>query len=407
MSKILAIIKLSFLSLGLHKLRSALTILGIIFGVASVITMLAVGEGASEEAQKTIRELGSNNIIVTSVKEQDEEAASSSSRTVSYGVTYEDVSRIWENVPNLKKIAKKRIIQGVVSFRGESQNTTMIPCDVDLFSIRDIPLKKGRFFTSTDDRNLNLVCVIDKQIADTLFPYQDPLECKILYRKNYLQVVGVVNEGEAKVYVPWKSWEAQFGELTVHLQKGTWEVEQVDVHEMILQLEDAKDVLPADRVLRRIMKYGHTVDDYAIKVPIKLLEKAEETKRMFNYLLGAIAGISLLVGGIGIMNIMLATVSERTKEIGLRRAIGARKKDIILQFMVEAIVLSLIGGLIGVCVGIAFPWIITYFWGVATSISTLSVISSFLISGITGVLFGSYPAIKSANLNPIEALRDG
>ena len=166
-------------------------------------------------------------------------------------------------------------------------------------------------------------------------------------------------------------------------------------------------MLSAFSRLRRIFSYAHTVEDYAIKVPLKLLEKAEETKRLFNYLLGSIAGISLLVGGIGIMNIMLATVSERTKEIGLRRALGARKKDIVLQFMVEAIVLSLIGGIVGVLLGVSLPFIITYASGIPATVSWGSVIISFSISGITGVLFGSYPAIKSANLNPIEALRDG
>ena len=407
MKKILAIIKLSFLSLGLHKLRSALTILGIIFGVASVITMLAVGAGASEEAQRTIRELGSNNIIVNSVKEQEESSVGTGIGVSVYGITNEDVERIWATVPNLQAVARQRVVQGVVSYQSESHNTSMVASDDEIFSVKGIELHKGRFFNSSDDRNLSLVCVIDKQVADELFPYQDPLEEKILYRESYLQVVGVVDGGESKVYVPWSSWSTQFGGLTVHSQQGTWEVEKVDVHEMVLQLDNSESVLVADRILRRIMTHGHSVNDFAIKVPIKLLEKAEETKRLFNYLLGSIAGISLLVGGIGIMNIMLATVSERTKEIGLRRAIGARKKDIITQFMVEAIVLSLVGGLIGVAVGVALPLMITYFSGVPTSISIFSVIGSFLISGITGVLFGSYPAVKSANLNPIEALRDG
>jgi len=404
MSKILAIIKLSFLSLGLHKLRSALTVLGIIFGVASVITMLAIGAGASEEAQRTIRELGSTNIIIDSIKKQDE---SNNSDVLTYGITYNDISRISSSLPNINTLAKQRIVDGIVSFKGNSENARIFASDKDIFAVQTLPILKGRVVSSADERNLNMVCVIDKQLKNSLFPYQDPLESKLLIRGSYFQVIGVVDQGEPIVYVPFTSWVSQFGERTIHYQKGSWEAENVDAHQLIIQMQTTEDVVKAFPMLQRILHHGHSIEDYSIKVPLKLLEKAEDTKRLFNYLLGSIAGISLLVGGIGIMNIMLATVSERTKEIGLRRAIGAKKKDIVLQFMVEAIVLSLIGGLAGVALGIALPYAITYVLEIPSSISPMSVIISFCISGITGVLFGSYPAIKSANLNPIEALRDG
>lgn len=404
MGKILAIIKLSFLSLGLHKLRSALTVLGIIFGVASVITMLAIGAGASEEAQRTIRELGSTNIIINSVNKQSEGPQSGALR---YGITYADISRIESSISNLTLSAKQRILDGVVSYQGRKVNTQIHACDKEIFSLQNIPLIEGRLISNLDEDNLSRVCVIDRVIQSSLFPYQDPLECKIYVRGTYFQVVGVVDQGEPRLYVPFQTWVSQFGERTVHAQQGSWTTEIVDAHQLIIQLNSTEDVIGAFTKLQRIFSYGHTVEDYSIKVPLKLLKKAEETKRMFNYLLGSIAGISLLVGGIGIMNIMLATVSERTKEIGLRRAIGAKKKDIVLQFMAEAIVLSLIGGIIGVLLGIALPYAITYASGIPSSVSWFSVLISFAISGVTGILFGSYPACKSANLNPIEALRDG
>ena len=404
MGKILAIIKLSFMSLGLHKLRSSLTVLGIIFGVASVITMLAIGSGASEEAQRTIRELGSTNIIVNSIKKQDD---SNQSRVVEYGVTYEDISRIEASLPNLHLTAKQRLIDGTINFQGTTENVKISACDKEVFAVQNIPLISGRFISTVDEQNFNQVCVIDKLLKSALFPYQDPLDYKVLIRGSFYQIIGVVDQGEPRVYIPFPTWVSQYGERTVHAQKGSWESENVDAHQLIIQLKSTEDVVPSYAKLKRILKYGHHIEDYAIKVPLKLLEKAEETKRLFNYLLGSIAGISLLVGGIGIMNIMLATVSERTKEIGLRRAIGAKKKDIVLQFMVEAIVLSLIGGIIGVLLGIALPYAITYASGIPSSISWLSVLVSFAISGLTGILFGSYPAMKSANLNPIEALRDG
>ena len=410
MNKILSTIVLSFRSLAMHKLRSGLTILGIIFGVASVITMLAVGEGTSSAAQESIRQLGSNNIIIDSIKKQSED---DEGRVMTYGITYHDLDRIQKTIPNMTTAVRQRFYEGEVRYTEYKEAAKVIACDHEIFEVKDVTLKKGRKLSKFDLDNRNNVCVIGGALAKKLFPYQDPLDHKVSFNGSYYQVVGITymaNElqksGDYKLYIPFTSAVSNYGELTVKITTGSYEFDKVDIHQLILQLPDTPAVYSAYQRLNRIMNYGHSIDDFSIKVPIQLIEKAEETKRMFSMLLGSIAGISLLVGGIGIMNIMLATVSERTKEIGLRRAIGAKKKDIVIQFMTEAIVLSLIGGLAGVLLGILLPFVITQGFGVETEVSTMSVIVAFLISGFTGIIFGSYPAIKSANLSPIDALKD-
>ncbi|MDB9741366.1 ABC transporter permease [Akkermansiaceae bacterium] len=405
MEKILSLITLAFKSLALHKLRSSLTVLGIVFGVASVITMLAVGEGASKEAQDSIKELGSNNIIIQSVKKENENSESS---VDTYGITYDDLERIKFNVEGISSTVRQRFYEGEVRYKQYFKDASIIASDEGIFQAKDIKLTVGRELTKLDLSSLNSVCVIDKELAKTLFPYQDPLKHQISYNGFYYKVVGVYEHPSIAntVILPFSTAIVNYGELIDTFTISSRSSEKVDMHELILQLENTEAVYSAAEIIERIFSFSHTIDDYKLKVPLHLLEKAEETKKIFNLLLGSIAGISLLVGGIGIMNIMLATVSERTKEIGLRRALGAKKKDIVLQFMTESVVLSLIGGVAGMLLGILVPIAITHFSGIPTVLSITFVLLSFMISGVTGIIFGSYPAIKSANLSPIEALRD-
>jgi len=410
-NKILFTLNFALRSLALHKLRSSLTVLGIVFGVASVITMLAVGAGASKEAQENIRKLGSSNIIISSINKQDEE--NQNQRVSSYGIKYEDISRIKKSIPNYVASSRQRIYEGDASYLSNEAEVKLIACDSDIFKVNSLDIKKGRALCDLDLQNTNNVCVIDASLARVLFPYQDPLEHKINFRGTYYQVVGIIKTPDASqqfsdynVYIPYPTALSNYGEIIYNRTNGSFAFEDVDVHKFVIKLPDTNSVYSGYQIIQRIMQYGHNVKDYEILVPIKLLEQAARTKRMFSILLGSIAGISLLVGGIGIMNIMLATVSERTKEIGLRRAIGAKRKDIIIQFMSEAIVLSLIGGLMGVILGIILPLLISFFTGIETQLSLFAILLAFIISGITGVIFGSYPAIKSASLSPIEALKD-
>jgi len=421
----LTTIRLGFKSLLLHKLRSVLTMLGIIFGVCSVIAMLAIGEGASYEAQEAIKKLGSRNIILRSIKPPEDTKQTSSSRRgigVEYGLTYQDGARLQSTIPGIANVLPMRIIRETVQF---DQNR--IPCQVigtlpTYTDIVGVDIVRGRFLSYMDDFEQENVCVLTTGLAERLFPYQDPLEHSIKIDAFYYRVVGLIREknmpeqrtqagrmeGEPldnNVYIPMSTSRSRFGEVLVRRTAGSFEVEKVELHQITVRMKDTEAVEVAAPQIKTMLGRFHKKNDYEIIVPLQLLRQAEQTKRLFNIVLGSIAAISLLVGGIGIMNIMLATVTERTREIGVRRALGAKKRDIILQFLVEAVVLSIGGGLIGVAVGVIAPIMVSLLAGMKTIITLWSVLLAFGISGAVGIIFGLYPARAAADLDPIEALR--
>jgi putative ABC transport system permease protein len=421
----LTTIRLGFKSLLLHKLRSVLTMLGIIFGVCSVIAMLAIGEGASYEAQEAIKKLGSRNIILRSIKPPEDTKETSSSRRgigVEYGLTYQDGARLQSTIPGIANVLPMRIIRETVQF---DQNR--IPCQVigtlpTYTDIVGVDIVRGRFLSYMDDFEQENVCVLTTGLAERLFPYQDPLEHSIKIDAFYYRVVGLIREknmpeqrtqagrmeGEPldnNVYIPMFTSRSRFGEVLVRRTAGSFEVEKVELHQITVRMKDTEAVEVAAPQIKTMLGRFHKKNDYEIIVPLQLLRQAEQTKRLFNIVLGSIAAISLLVGGIGIMNIMLATVTERTREIGVRRALGAKKRDIILQFLVEAVVLSIGGGLIGVAVGVIAPIMVSLLAGMKTIITLWSVLLAFGISGAVGIIFGLYPARAAADLDPIEALR--
>jgi len=421
----LTTIRLGFKSLLLHKLRSVLTMLGIIFGVCSVIAMLAIGEGASYEAQEAIKKLGSRNIILRSIKPPEDTKETSSSRRgigVEYGLTYQDGARLQSTIPGIANVLPMRIIRETVQF---DQNR--IPCQVigtlpTYTDIVGVDIIRGRFLSYMDDFEQENVCVLTTGLAERLFPYQDPLEHSIKIDAFYYRVVGLIREknmpeqrtqagrmeGEPldnNVYIPMFTSRSRFGEVLVRRTAGSFEVEKVELHQLTVRMKDTEAVEVAAPQIKTMLGRFHKKNDYEIIVPLQLLRQAEQTKRLFNIVLGSIAAISLLVGGIGIMNIMLATVTERTREIGVRRALGAKKRDIILQFLVEAVVLSIGGGLIGVAVGVVAPIMVSLLAGMKTIITLWSVLLAFGISGAVGIIFGLYPARAAADLDPIEALR--
>jgi putative ABC transport system permease protein len=420
----LSTVRLGVKSLLLHKLRSMLTMLGIIFGVCSVIAMLAIGEGASHEAQEEIKKLGSQNILLRSVKPADEAKLSGMGRSFSldYGLTYADGARIQSTIPGVMRVLPVRIIRENARF---AQNN--IPCQV-LGTLPFYPeivgmdIVRGRFLTDTDEKNQDNVCVLTVGLAQRLFPYQDPLDQSVRVDAFYYRVVGLVREtnlpehrtqagkmeGEPldnNMYVPLSTSRARFGELLIRRTAGSEEREKVELHEIKVQMRDSAAVESADPQIKALLGRFHAKQDYETVVPLQLLRQAEETKRRYNIVLGSIAAISLLVGGIGIMNIMLATVTERTREIGVRRALGAKRKDITLQFLVETVVLSVGGGLIGVIVGVIIPILVSHFANMTTIVTPWSVMIAFGISGGVGIIFGLYPAKSAAQLDPIEALR--
>ena len=417
-------IKLGIKSLMLHKMRSALTMLGIIFGVCSVIAMLAIGEGASYEAQEAIKRLGSTNIILSSVKppEDQEQTSQTSSRVLEYGLTYVDIRRIAATVPGIRTIVPLRIMREDVLYAGAKRQCEVIGTLPSYLQIRHGRIAQGRFLSDNDQLRRDNVCVLSGYLARKLFPFQNPLDHAVKIKSDYYRVVGVIEESqlrlragepadqdsrewENQIYIPLATARNRFGETIIRRSSGQFSAEKVELHQIIVHMNDTPAVESAARSVRTILTKFHKKRDYDISVPLDQLIQAEKTKRIFNIVLGSIAAISLLVGGIGIMNIMLATVTERTREIGVRRALGARRRDIVIQFLVECVVLSIGGGLIGVGLGVLIPLMVSQLTAIKTIVTVWSLILAFGISGFIGILFGIYPARRAANLDPIEALR--
>jgi putative ABC transport system permease protein len=421
----LCTVRLGVKSLMLHKLRSMLTMLGIIFGVCSVIAMLAIGEGASYEAQEAIKKLGSQNIILRSFKPPDQAQQSGSGprrMSIKYGLTYEDGARLQSTIPGVLRVLPMRIIRENVRFSRNEVACQVIGTLPVYTEVVGVDVLRGRFLSETDELYQNNICVITAGLAERLFPYQDPLKCAVKIAGVYYQVVGLVREknmpqqrsqsgkkeGEPldnNVYMPLSTARSRFGEVLFRRSAGSFEAEEVQLHQITVQMRDLAAVETADPQIKTVLGRFHEKNDYESIVPLQLLRQAEQTKRIFNIVLGSIAAISLLVGGIGIMNIMLATVTERTREIGIRRAIGAKRRDITMQFLVETVVLSVGGGLIGVAVGIITPIVVSHLTTMKTIVTVWSVLLAFCISGAVGVIFGLYPAKAAARLDPIEALR--
>jgi putative ABC transport system permease protein len=423
--QLLSTVRLGIKSLLLHKLRSMLTMLGIIFGVCSVIAMLAIGEGASYEAQEAIKKLGSENIILRSLKPPDDaKQAGMATRgsSIEYGLTYKDGARIQSTIPGVSRVLPVRIIRENARFSANSVACQVLGTYPVYRDIVGLELVRGRFLTEIDELNNNNICALTVGLAQRLFPFQDPLEHSIRIDAFYYRVVGLVRElnmpeqraqagrkeGEPldnNVYIPLSTSRSRFGETLIRRSAGGMEAERVELHEIRVRMKETKFVETADPQIKTLLGRFHAKNDFEVIVPLQLLRQAEATKRIFNIVLGSIAAISLLVGGIGIMNIMLANVTERTREIGIRRALGAKRRDITLQFLVETVVLAIGGGLIGVAVGVLTPLIVSHLTTMKTIVTFWSVLLAFGISGAVGIIFGLYPAKAAARLDPIEALR--
>jgi len=417
--KIKRMVKLGARSLLDHKLRSFLTALGIIFGVSSVIAMLAIGEGASFEAREQIRAMGSTNIIIRSRKPTAANSATQSNQRLSvYGITYDDALRIRTLFASVRVQVPARVISEDIR-RGEVRLPGRIVGTVPWYAADSaLVVHKGRFIGPDDVETTANVVVLSDDVARELFPLTPPIGQSLFLGGQAYTVIGVagrpadISQGKSgspkdvhEVFIPISAARWRFGEVLVKMETGSFQAEQVELHELILTASTDEAVIPVADAVRAMLTHFHKEKDFEIVVPLELLKQAEATKRIFSIVLGSIAAISLLVGGIGIMNIMLASVTERTHEIGIRRALGATRTDIVMQFLAEALLLSLAGGMLGVALGIGIPAIVTHMSGLKTIIRSEALVMAFGISMLTGVLFGLYPALRAAALNPIDALR--
>ena len=402
----------------LHKLRSFLTMLGMIFGVSSVIAMLAVGEGASKEALEQIRKLGSNNMIVSAKKPAEETGAGSARVDMSiYGLTYDDFRRIRETLRSVTQAVPVKLLHQQAQIGERNMNVRVVGTTPEWFQLVKRPMLAGRVIEHSDTEQRKNVAVLTEAGARQLLAGRNSLGDFVRIGGVIFEVVGIVSSEElvgssiespdrhADIYIPLEVARDRFGDIQTQLTSGAMMREKVELHQILVQVAGLQDVQPTSQAIEAMLARFHDKIDYEMHVPLALLRQAEATQRTFNIVLGSIASISLLVGGIGIMNIMLASVTERTREIGIRRAIGAKRKQIVRQFLIETVVLSTTGGLLGMLLGFLVPRAITYFAGMPTDVTPESLLLALGISMAAGIIFGLYPAARAASLDPILALR--
>ena len=400
----------SISNLGRHKLRSFLTMLGMIFGVGAVIAMLSIGAGAERESLRIIENFGIRNIIIQAKDFKTEELRQI--RTESLGVSVRDIEALDSILKPKPLISAMRVVKTfqVVTGKGRS-DSRVLGVSSTYPEIVNLKLLQGSFFLPADEVANNQVCVLGIVAKQKLFGFGDVLDKQIKVNDQWLTVVGVLADANVEkkefegvklqnpnndIYIP----------ITTAIKKFDKDTVENELNEIVVQVAPNADLTEQAGTINNLMSAMHRyVDDFSIVVPEKLLEQNQKTQGIFNIVMGAIASISLLVGGIGIMNIMLASVLERTNEIGLRRAIGARKIDIRTQFISEAIGISLAGGLIGVGVGYGISRLVAAYSGWSTIITGASIGLSFGVSTVVGLVFGIYPAVQAANLDPIECLR--
>jgi len=422
-------VKVGVKNLLLHKLRSLLTMLGVILGAGSVIAMLAIGEGSKREALEQIQRLGANNIIIRSIKpgsggddSSDTSSQQQTSLILEYGLTYKDFERLKATIPTITNAVPIALITQPATHEGRSlPNARILGVTPDYIDIKDVKLRHGRFISSPDGYNTANVAVLGAGAAQRLFQFRDPIGQPVHLGEDVYRVIGVLSSqgsGNATpgavgqqdmnddIYIPLSCARNRFGEVQSIASAGSRSFERTQLNEITLQVADSQKVSQTAGMVRVLLDQTHpNQDDFRLVIPLELLKRAQEEKRIWNLVLGCIAGISLLVGGIGIMNIMLASVTERTREIGVRRALGAKRWDITFQFLVETVILSATGGTLGVVLGIVLPLIVSHFSNIETIVQWWSVALAFSISVGIGVIFGLYPARRAAMMDPIEALR--
>jgi len=422
---------LALRSLWLHKLRSILSVLGIIIGTAAVIALMAFGKGSMEDALEDIRRQGTNNVIVRSVKPVDVSSTQRSSWVTNYGLTWDDSDR-FKMIDTVVGQVPMRIFPQEVRYLERVINARLVATTEAYAKINRFEMAVGRFLLDGEDQvdegdaqRFRNVVVLGSRVAEELFPFEEVVGKAVVINKNEYLVIGVIKDrlprgssasesGEdfnKDVYIPIRTCRVRFGERVIIRQGSSRTAEQVELHQITLTIGDIDKVRMTGDGITDLLKRYHTKKDWEVAVPLDRLKEAEDARNRGMVLLVAIASISLLVGGIGIMNIMLATVTERTREIGIRRALGAKRRDITMQFIIEAVVQTSIGGLLGILTGLAMvvgiPPITALFMKkpLPAQLDIASIFISLGVAVFVGVLFGWYPARRASYLDPIEALR--
>jgi putative ABC transport system permease protein len=434
--------RLAIYSLLLHKLRTGLAVIGILIGITAVIWLVAMGQGVSYQAQKQIEDLGARNIIVRSVKPADQGSTSTTrSFFLEYGLLRDDYRRIVSNIPAavLEQVVPLREMRKEIRRDEYVVQGRVVGCTPAYFDLNNLRMERGRFLQDRDGDPPENVAVIGAMTAQQLFPLEDPIGKSIQIDRDFYVVVGQTAERDPTaaiggsldsqdynldVYVPLETLRWRVGDMVFTSRSGSREGEIIQLSQITLTVSDKDRVFETADIVRSLLEKYHPKQDFGVVVPQELLRQAKLIEMMFNLLLVIIAGISLIVGGIGIMNIMLATVTERTREIGIRRALGAKRRDIIRQFLAESVVLTGVGGVLGVGCGFlvspvvhgvrtfaldVFPDMMAALPPVIMEleprIASWSIMVSLMISIGVGVVFGLYPALRAAYMDPIEALR--
>ena len=411
-------------NLARHKLRSLLTTLGIVFGVASVLSMVAMGEGARQAILDQISQLGVDNIIINAKKPPEEQDVKNAQGggTLRYGLTFHDARQIEKTLAMVDHVLPVHDIEKWIWFKSRRIAAKVRGVTPRYFEPLRLRPFIGRTLGDSDGVKRRRVCVVRARLLREARYVGDPLKLDLKVGTEYFRVVGVlpdlefqspnnavlgIDDRAMEVYVPFDTVIDRFGLANVTRRSGTYENTRVELHQIVCAINSEDNVMLAARGIQAILTSFHEKKDYQITVPLELLASKQKTQQVFNVVLPVIAGISLLVGGIGILNIMLASITERTREIGIRRAIGATGWDITWQFLIETVTLATTGGLLGVLLGVGGVFVLRYVTEWNAAITTWALVLSMSVSCLTGVVFGIYPARRAAAMDPIQALRHG
>lgn len=404
-----------------YPLRTFLTTLGIVFGVGSVIVMLALGEGAQREILAQIGQMGIRNVIVNSVKPQEVPDTTGRRRwIVKYGLTFRDFEQIRDTVPTAVRVLPVHTKAERAWYGSTKVDVTLRGVVPEHFENASLNVARGRPLLEVDERTLATVCIVRAGLLRRLGWLGDPMGFPLQFGEKIYKVVGLLEDeefrghyrkaleteyGGEEVYIPYRTMLDREGTLSFKRSAGSFESTNIELNQILVECSTVDAVLPTARMVTAILERFHPTKDYEVVVPLELLAQRQKTQNVFNIALVLIASISLLVGGIGIANIMLATVTERTREIGVRRALGAKRRHVLLQFLTETVAISATGGLLGILLGVGGALAVNATTGWSAAVTPWSIAMAFLISCGVGVASGIYPARRAALLDPIEALR--